>query len=203
MRNGLVLALPTLLAVAACGSSSSNGPSDGSTHAEGSVPVDGHGNGGQSGMGAAGSDAAGDQRDDGVGGNTHAQAQADCGAIELFPPIVEVIDAVTGAPICDPAFTVDWPDGGPSGPKDGAPFACGQSRDDNCPGPPDGGGTAPCTFALAIFNAMNVNVEVSKPDYATTIVQVSGGVGGCVPYVPASHVRVELHPVPDASADGG
>src|SRR5438105_3879785 len=79
MRNRLVLALPSLLAVAACGSSA----------------------------GGVGSDAASDHRADDVDANTDAKPQADCGAVALLPPIVEVVDAVTGTPICDPVFMVD------------------------------------------------------------------------------------------------
>jgi hypothetical protein len=206
MRNRFFLALPALLALVACGSSS-NAPIDAS--ADGAAPsdtaaaVDVHGNDGQDGADAVVVDAAEDQRDGGADGNTDAYAQADCAAIELLPPIVSVVDAVTGAPICDPMFNVDWPDGGTGGPRDGAPFACGQSMDDHCPGPLDDGGARPCAFALGIFYASNVNVEVSKPGYATASVQVSSGRGGCVSPVPASHVVVQLHPVADAAADGG
>jgi hypothetical protein len=170
MRNRLVLAVPTLLAIAAC-SSSGNDASDGAAHLEGST------------------------------GNDDAKAQFDCGAIELLPPIVTVVDAVTGAPICDPTFVVDWPDGGSTS-GNGMPLACSQSMFAGCPGPPDGGGAAPCAFALAIFDAHNVSVEVSHAGYENAVVQVSSGQGGCVPTVPASHLTVELHPRADASAGG-
>jgi hypothetical protein len=174
MRNRLVLALPSLLAVAACGSSA----------------------------GGVGSDAASDHRADDVDANTDAKPQADCGAILLLPPIVEVVDAVTGTPICDPVFKVDWPDGGATS-GNGMAVACSQSKSDGCPGAPDGGGTAPCAFSLAIFDGNNVTVEVSHPGYENAIVQVSSGRGGCVPYVAASHAVVELHPKADASTNGG
>jgi hypothetical protein len=193
-----VLAALLALALGACGSSS-NKPLDGAP------PADGSGHDAQGGTGGKNADAtgvAGSQGNDGNAGNTDAHQQADCGAITLYPPVITVQDAVTGAPICDPTFTVDWPDGG-AGSKDGMPYACGQSMDLGCPGPPDGG-TAPCAFALVALSAPGTkNVEVTKPGYDTVVVPVMNGQGGCVPYVPASHPIVKLHPLADASTDGG
>ena len=186
MRRHLALALPALLAVAACGSRS-NGSADGAAHPEGSTPTDGQGADGSG--GAAGSD-----------GTSDARSQADCAAIDLLPPIVEVIDAVTGTPICDPVFVVDRPDGGSTA-GDGTAIPCSQSAQEGCPALADGA-AAPCAFSIGIFYANDVSVEVSHSGYETATVHVSSGEGGCVAHVAASQVTVELHAVTDGPIDG-
>jgi hypothetical protein len=168
-----VIPILFVLSVAACGSSSN-------------LSVDGSGK----------ADA-----NDGSASNTDAHAQVDCGAIALLPPTITVIDDATGSAICDPTFLVG-PDGGPAGSTDGTAYVCDKSPD--CTAPALDGGTTDCTFGLlALRQAHSVVVEVSKPGYDTAIVRVTGGTGACVPYVPASHSTVRLHPVVDASADGG
>jgi hypothetical protein len=197
----LVAALAFLLPVALTACSSS-----------GNTPIDAGGKGGAGGAdGGAGRDGSAGAEDasggkDGTAGNTDATTQADCAAVHGLPPIVAIVDATTGTPICDPTFTVEWPDGSAVGSKDGMPYGCGQTKDFDCPGPSADGGSAPCAFALLALSyvyGMNLEVEVSKPGYETTTVPVTSGLGGCA-YVPASHPIVKLHPLADAAAaDGG
>jgi hypothetical protein len=195
-RSGLVLS--TLLALVACGKLK---PAGDATGAAGSGGAGSNGNDGAAGTSV--SDGAADlPSNDGAGGNTDAHAQADCGAVLLYPPIIEVQDAVTGAPICDPTFTVGSADGGVV--EMGHLCGSNEANDFGCPAPPTDGGAAPCTFTLGVGGSQeSLNVQVSKSGYETAVVAVMGGRGGCVPYVPASHSVVKLHALVDASADGG
>jgi len=205
-RIHFALVLSTMVALAACGKLKNNS-ADGSTPsgAAGSGDVGGTANDGAAGTPA--SDGAADKpTDDGAGGNTDAPPQqADCAAVHGLPPIVTIVDATTGAPICDPTFKIEWPDGSAVGSTDGMPYGCGQTKDFDCPGPRDGG-VAPCAFALLAlsdnFYGMSIEVEVSKAGYQTAVVPVTSGLGGCL-YVPASHPVVKLHALADGSSDGG
>ncbi len=172
-----------VLLLASCGSS-------------GAKPGDGSAGGGGGGAGAGGGGASG-----------ASDAHADCGAISSSPPIVTVVYADTASPVCDPTFTVvDGPDGGPTAPLDGMPYACGVKTDFGCPGAPADGGASPCAYALVGLNrsqASTYGLRVSQAGYAPAVVSVMSGVGGCVPEVPASHTTVTLHPLADGSTDGG
>jgi hypothetical protein len=140
-------------------------------------------------------------------GDGNADAHADCGAIEILPPVVTVAYADTTSPVCDPTFTVvDWPDGGSMAPLDGMPYACGVTTDFGCPGAPADGGASPCAYALvglARIQTSTYGLQVSQAGYAPAVLSVMSGVGGCVPAVDASHTTVTLHPLSDASTDGG
>jgi hypothetical protein len=200
------VALFLALTLGAC-SSSGNGPKGGTPDA--SSPADGHGDGqgeaggsGGAGGSVGGSGGAGHQGTDagaGIGGNEGIDAKADCASAAFLPPILTVVDAITGAPICDPTFAFDLPDGG-VGPNE-TPFSCGQSKEMDCPAAGSDGGLVACAFAL--FTTYDVTVEVSKVGYETASVAVMPGQTGCVAYRQSTHATVKLHPLADASTDGG
>ena len=177
MRSATLAALRSMflaLLLASCGSS-------------GSKPADGSGGTG--------------------GGGTSGTSGPDCGAITTYPPIVTVVFADTASPVCDPTFTVvDRPDGGSMTSLDGTPYACGVTTNFGCPGAPADGGASPCAYALsglAQGQASTYGLRVSQAGYASAVVSVMSGVGGCVPEVPASHTTVTLHPLADGATDGG
>jgi hypothetical protein len=134
-----------------------------------------------------------------------SQGPMDCAVIGTLPPIVTVVNAANGAPICDATFAVvGWPDGGPTPPDGGGAYACGATQDFGCPGSSSDGATATCPYALLLESGLPTayTVEVSSPGFASATAQVTTGVGGCVPTVPASQTTVMLSPTAkDAAAD--
>lgn len=125
--------------------------------------------------------------------------QDDCGAIASFPPILTVVDVMTGAPICDPSFSVVHCtyDPGPI-----SSFPCGVG---DCSSSSPDGAPPPCQFLLKLAPSVGANsctLSVTAPGYATTTVDgVVSGIGGCVPtMIPGSNITVTLTPAP---ADGG
>lgn len=196
-----------LVAIAACGKLKSS-------EADGGSGVAGLGGGGSGGTGqgggaagaasgGAGSIEVGGDHDDGAAGTTDAPAQADCGAIEVVAPIIAVVDQ-TGEPICDPTFKiVASPDAGPIPPADGAPYACDGSAKFACVGESADAG-ATCKFALSGLNGdvRTFGVKVAAAGYAPVTISVNGGVGGCVPFVPASYGKVVLYPLDAGTLDG-
>jgi hypothetical protein len=118
-----------------------------------------------------------------------------CGAIEVLPPNVTVLNATTGAPICDATFTVVGWDAG-AVPDTGAALCDGTFA--GCPAAPSDGGTAPCSFALLGLDGADqhatFDVQVSETGFAPTVVPVKLGFGGCAPYTAASQVTVSLTP---------
>jgi hypothetical protein len=129
----------------------------------------------------------------------------DCGAIEFIPPVLTVVNAATGSPICDPTFAIDSSDAGAS---DVAAVDCsGGTPYGGCPAPPSDGGVAPCQYALLGLSGQfglgtsSFTIDVSKSGFqSVTVPDVVTGVGGCVAFQAASQVTVKLTPLVDSGA---
>jgi hypothetical protein len=158
---------------------------------------------------AVGNDAA--VGDDAGPGTT--QGSPCSGVVVYLPPIVSVVSATTGSPICEPTFAVvEWPDAGPVPPDGGDPILCDGSPV-GCPSAPHDGGVGPCQYALqgliagGSFGPTDVatfTIAVSKPGFESVIVpDVSTGVIVCpAPNKPASQLTVQLSPLDGDTADG-
>jgi hypothetical protein len=136
-----------------------------------------------------------------------AQAEAPApAAARPFPslgPVLTVFDAQTGTPICDPSFAVLVQADAGSVFDDVAASACTPGSYD-CPMTYDGGAT-PCPFYLrgGLGYSTEATVDVRAPGYEHGEVSgVSVRRSGCVPpFFPASHLNVNLIPLPrDAGA---
>jgi hypothetical protein len=128
---------------------------------------------------------------------------ADCGVIELVPPLIQAQSGLDRAVICQATFTAVA-----RVPDDGAfsPFVIDAvSCDDNppfrgCPVTPDGA-TPGCTFALLGIAGLNppgvrYAVQVDSPGFQSTVVtDVHGGQDGCVTPRAASSSFAALDPV--------
>jgi hypothetical protein len=124
-----------------------------------------------------------------------AQKLPDCGAILMEPPSITVTDAQTGAPICDPVFSiVDGAGVGVQPPVDPVVSGC------HAPGV-----VVECTLCAYVLGGLTGTgtkyVRVSKPGYQSQVVPVMGGIGGCVPYRPPTHLAVNLVPLVDDGSD--
>lgn len=143
------------------------------------------GSGGASGSGIGGSG--------GIGGQAGAGRCLDDltgeGGHECTAPTIVVVDAVTGAVICDPTFTVTVGDAG---------MICYPTGD---PTPqPTQDGSASCTFALQSLTdvAVPIDVRVAAPGYQQARASLSSG--GCIIRTLAT---VALNPIGDASVGVG
>jgi hypothetical protein len=136
-----------------------------------------------------------------------SQGPMDCGVIEPLPPIVTVVSATTGAPICDATFAVvGWPDGGPTPPDGGGASACGTTQNLGCPdaGAPSDGATAECRYALLGLRTTPPSaytIEISSAGFASATAHVNSGVGLCQD-IPASQITVMLSPVANDATAG-
>jgi hypothetical protein len=150
--------------------------------------------GGADGGGTAGTGARGTGGSPGTGG---------CSSISFPGPVLTVFDAQTGTPICDPSFAVLVQADAGSVFDDVAASACTPGSYD-CPMTYDGGAT-PCPFYLrgGLGYSTEATVDVRAPGYEHGEVSgVSVRRSGCVPpFFPASHLNVNLIPLPrDAGA---
>jgi hypothetical protein len=159
---------------------------------EGGTPGTG-GAAGEGGTAAAGGAGSGGRP--GTGG---------CNSISFPGPVLNVFDAQTGTPICDPTFTIVAQTDGGSMFDDALASSCTPSSY-NCSVSYDGGATL-CPFYLAgLGYSMDATVDVWAPGYQHTAVPgVSVGRSGCVPpFFPSSHLNVNLSRLPaDAGAAG-
>jgi hypothetical protein len=118
--------------------------------------------------------------------------------------VLNVFDAQTGTPICDPTFKiVEQTDAG-SILGDLSASACTPGSYE-CQVSYDGGATL-CPFRLLLGYDMNDTIDVWAPGYEQTeVFGVSVGRSGCLPpFFPSSHLNVSLAPLPrdaDAAAD--
>jgi hypothetical protein len=149
----------------------------------------GGGAGGLAGSGgAAGAGAIGSGGRVGTGG---------CNSIDFDPPVLNVFDAQTGAPICDPTFAIIVPTDGGSMSEDAGGYPCTPSTYD-CPVFHDGGATCPFELTALAQDSTGSTVEVSAPGYEPREVSgVAGGTSGCIPpFITPSHLDVKLVPLP-------
>ncbi len=140
--------------------------------------------------------------------NAVPEGGATCGVVVGIPPVLSVVDATTGAAICDPTFTLVSAPASASLPPDGGnvgvpctPEAAGYG---GCS--PDDAADA-CPFALPwlaeVGTVLDFGVEVAKTGFAPVVVSVHAGVEFCGGgTTPASNLVVRLAPS-DAGADGG
>jgi len=140
--------------------------------------------------------------------NAGPEGGASCGVVVGIPPVLSVVDATTGAAICDPTFTVVSAPASVSLPPDGGnvgvPCTTGVAVYGECS--PDDARDA-CPFALPslveLGTALDFSVEVAKAGFEPAVVSVHIGVEFCGGgTTPASNVVVRLAPS-DAGADAG
>ena len=140
--------------------------------------------------------------------NAGPEGGASCGVVVSVPPVLSVVDATTGAAICDPTFTVVSAPASASLPPDGGnvgvPCTAGVAVYGVCA--PDDAADA-CPFALPalaeVGTTLDFSVEVAKTGFEPAVVSVHAGVAFCGGgTTPASNVVVRLVPS-DAGADGG
>jgi hypothetical protein len=175
-----------------CNDDSLGGSASGSG---GSLGSGNNGSPGGSGSGSGGSGSVG-------GGAGGSLGTGGCNSIDYPGPVLNVFDALTGAPVCDATFSiVAQTDAGwmltDAFASPCSPYTCPVSYDD--------AGAMLCPFYLAGlgYNTSGVTVDVSAPGYKHTDVPgVAAGRSGCVPpFFPASHLDVNLIALsPDASA---
>jgi hypothetical protein len=131
-----------------------------------------------------------------------------CGVVVGIPPVLSVVDATTGAAICDPTFTlVSAPASAslsPDGGNVGVPCTTGVAGYGECS--PDDAADA-CPFVLPwlaeVGTVLDFGVEVAKTGFEPVVVSVHAGVEFCGGgTTSASNVVVRLAPS-DAGADGG
>lgn len=163
----------------------------GGTTGTGLMPA---GSGGMAGaLGGGGGLAVGGAAGHGIG---VVSGTGGCNAISLYPPVVTVVDATSGAPICDATFVAVSSSG-----SLGA-VACDGATTTPC-APAVAivpGDSAVCRFELEAFTTGSGEVLAGAPGYlASTPFAVYGGEGGCVPYVAAAQVIVALTPEGDAA----
>jgi hypothetical protein len=189
-----------VLLLAAC-SSSSGSPE---TLTDGGHESDAHRSSGAS-SGPSSGASSGPSSGSTSASSTSSPTVPHCGAVGLIPPSLNVWNAKTGAPICDPVVTiVSQSGGGPGGPipSDGGAdlSACGGTTSfAGCPSTPPDGGTLACTFIIFAVNG-TATIEVSAPGFSKTeVTGVMSGVTGCVEHpTDGTQVEVELTPLPDA-----
>jgi hypothetical protein len=167
-------------------------------------PGDLVGSGGAGGLagsgGAAGAGGIGSGGRVGTGG---------CNSIVFEPPVLNVFDAQTGAPVCDPTFAILVQADGGSMSEDAFGYPCTPSSYD-CPAFHDGGATCPFKLLALDQDLTGSTVEVSAPGYETREVSdVAGGSrSGCGLFFDApSYLDVKLVPLPSdagttSDADG-
>jgi hypothetical protein len=128
-------------------------------------------------------------------GSRAANPNSDCGAIELLPPIVNVLAFPDDTPICDATFTVvGSPDGGVASGSDPGAVRCDETRVGGCPSRPDGAASW-CPIALLALagKSGDYTVGVSRAGFdAAVLGGVRGGVGGCAPEMTATNQTVVL-----------
>lgn len=125
--------------------------------------------------------------------------EASCLSAEVTSPTLNLWDAITGAPICDPTFSVlavsGVNGGGVSTSNGQSVVLCGATPPAGCPTVAPDGGTLACTFAVLTQFHTTVTIGVSAPGYATaTVPGLASGLEGCVVEA-ASHADVMLTPV--------
>jgi hypothetical protein len=214
----VVLATYAALFLGNCGGESLNGSGTGGATGNTTGGTTGNTTGGNSGYGgfldgAGGSTGTGNVR--GTGGLSTGGVGGDwggaggdigvCDAIITYPPVLTIIDGSTGNPICDPTFALV--DGNASSPMVITNVQeCDGTSGVPCPGSPGETQPGPCRFMLNALAGPSVStVEVSAPGrISSEVVGVTGGVGGCVPYLAPAEFTVSLLPVyvpPDGGAN--
>jgi hypothetical protein len=132
-----------------------------------------------------------------------------CNYYAILPPILRVVSAVTGAPICDPVFIVVAPiDAAAPG---NVGVSCAAAEGECVPTMVYDASDPDCTYALGVGgfgdSFANYTITVTAPGFATADVDhVSTGVLACGPGIPVyqapSHLTVALTPLPaEAGAD--
>jgi hypothetical protein len=133
------------------------------------------------------------------------QQAADCAAIVPLWPVLTVVNAATGAPLCDPTVALLLP--GDGGLEPLTYSDCPTTQAPGCPSPAADGAPPPCAFALSMFGEGSLGkgtIAVSAPGFETASVpNVANGNEGCPPEFAASSVTVQLSPLlVDGGADG-
>ena len=116
--------------------------------------------------------------------NAGPEGGAGCGVVVGIPPVLSVVDATTGAAICDATFTVVSAPASASLPPDGGnvgvPCTTGVAVYGVCA--PDDAGDA-CPFALRwlaeVGTTLDFGVEVAKTGFEPAVVSVHAGVEFC------------------------
>jgi hypothetical protein len=143
-----------------------------------------------------------------VDANAVPEGGVSCGVVVGIPPVLSVVDATTGAAICDPTFTLVSAPASASLPPDGGNVGVPCTPEAAVYGgcSPDDAADA-CPFALPwlaeVGTVLDFGVEVAKTGFEPVVVSVHAGVEFCGGgTTPASNVVVRLAPS-DAGADGG
>jgi hypothetical protein len=147
-----------------------------------------------------------DSGTDGSDAGSDAPA-ADCGAIELLPPVI-IVESASGDSIpCDATFTLlRGSDGGATSDPGLDVVACNSlSLLPSCPPPTNDSGAA-CTYVvLGLAGEKDpVTIQVTQSGFDPSVASdVHGGVGGCASPVAPSSTIVKLQPTAgDAGVDG-
>ena len=154
--------------------------------------------------GSSGNDAAdadGDADADAHGFDHGPIFTADCGAILLVPPVIEVHSSRDGSAICNVDFTVVAvsPDDGTFTPYALAAGSCEETPSFGCPEDSDGA-VPTCTFSLGGLASLassrtSYSVQVSSAGFQpAVVVGVQEGLGGCVTPRAATSNSVALDP---------
>jgi len=140
-------------------------------------------------------------------GDATVDAQYHCGAIEVLPPLVRVVDVETGAPICDVTFSLAATGDAGSAPTTGDAsigVAC-STEDIACVVSSVSVAAAPCEYGLRLEDFSVSTIWVRAPGYMSNrVAGVSNGRGGgCFPYQAPSIITVALQPLSGDSGGGG
>jgi hypothetical protein len=141
----------------------------------------------------------------GSGGTAGAvSAPMDCGVTGELPPILTIVDASNGNPICDATFNAVLVGDASGVDTDPNAHQCDGTTSFGCPAFSTIDSSQPCEFALAGLTYVNVGVNsysvaIRAPGYVPgLVVGVSGGRAascGLPPEAP-TQVTVKLNPIP-------